>query len=76
MIQLQESTPSERAAAITYQLCQGASFTLAEIAQHSGITKPNAYKMMLKISRAVPATTDDKGRWYIPQDDENQISRY
>jgi len=55
---------TERAAAVSWQLADGAKMTTREIAEHSGLKLRGTYYMMLKLSRVLPIALDEIGRWH------------
>ena len=55
---------TERAAAVSWQLADGARMTTREIAEHSGLRLRGTYYMMLKLSRVLPIALDEWGRWH------------
>lgn len=62
---LLESTPTERAAYITYMLARGKALTAAEVARRTNITERGAQKMMARLSRTLPLYQDADYQWRI-----------
>lgn len=74
---IRESTPTERAALLTYQLLTGQQMTTTEAAQLLQVSQRTAQRMLSLISRTVPVYRDDiSGRWVADDGDGAQISPY
>lgn len=73
---LQETTPQERAALLTYRLAAlGEQMTTAEAAQLLDVSQRTAQRTLNRLSRAIPIERDGlTGRWYCAGD--VQISPY
>lgn len=63
-MQITESTPTERAALLTYHLLTGQQMTTVEAAQLLQVSQRTAQRMLALISRTVPIYRDElSGRW-------------
>lgn len=51
---LNDYTPAERYAAVTYRLAQGEAFTTRAVSSEFGISKCGALRLLDRISRVVP----------------------
>lgn len=63
--QVDYMTAQEKAAKVTFQIVSGDTPTTGEIGERFGMTYQGAYSMMSKVSRVVPMTTDEGGRWRV-----------
>ncbi len=61
-------TAYERAAYITYLLCQGGAYTAAEVAYRTGLQVRQAQYLLLDISRMVPIYRETDGKWQLLTD--------
>jgi len=71
-----ESTPTERAAQVTYWLANGRSLTTAEVAESLQISQRTAQRLFTAVSRTIPCYRDDDGRWRLSEDPIAEISPY
>lgn len=77
MTLLLESTPTERAAMITYWLANGRSLKTAEVAESLRVSERTAQRLVVSVSRVLPIYRDDLGFWRLAGDDEQvSISPY
>jgi len=61
-----EFTPQERAAVLTWHLCQGGVLTAEQAAKMTGLQYPrSASKLLGRLSRVLPITCTEKGVWHI-----------
>ncbi len=56
---------TERVALVAWSLVLGTALTTREIADLTGLTWGGAYRMLYRISRALPLYQDDDGRWAL-----------
>jgi predicted DNA-binding transcriptional regulator YafY len=74
---LTETTPTERAAILTYWLVSGRPVTTADAADQLDITQRTAQRLLNTIARTVPIIRDDNtGAWIILESESQQISPY
>lgn len=59
-----ELVARQRAALITYLLCQGATLSTSDVARVTGLGWRGAYDLMATISGVIPVTCD-LAHWYI-----------
>jgi predicted DNA-binding transcriptional regulator YafY len=71
---LLESTPTERAAQVTYWLANGKRLTTADVAESLQISQRTAQRLFTSVSRVLPVYRDDSGYWMI--EDTVTISIY
>lgn len=57
-----EYVTTERISVIVWQLAEGEALTTAQVAELAGISHDGAYKMLQKMSRAIPILCFD-GEW-------------
>lgn len=76
MLLLQESTPTERAARITFLLVRGRELTAQEAADLFNVHISTAYRTLNAISRHVPIYRDETGVWRLLEPLEESISPY
>ena len=74
---LQEATPTERAATLTYALACGRALTTQEVAALCDLTDSGARRLVYRVSRVLPVARAD-GRWFMISDNapHNNISLY
>lgn len=59
-----ESTPTERAALVTYWLLNGRELSVRDVAESLQVSPRAAQRLFASISRTVPCyRDDDDGRW-------------
>lgn len=64
MVDNEKSTPTEKAAEVTYLIIQGQEMTTSDVAERFGTTWQGADKLMNKVSRRVPIYKDERDtRW-------------
>jgi len=66
---LLESTPTERAAQVTYWLANGKRLTTADVAESLQINQRTAQRLVVSVSRVLPIYRDDEGFWRLAADD-------
>lgn len=78
MLLLTESTPTERAALLTYWLASGRELTTVDVADNFQVSQRTAQRLFTVISRAIPIYRDDEtGLWRMADDGSSySISPY
>lgn len=71
-----ESTPTERAALVTYWLTTGRELTTSDVAESLQVSQRTAQRLFTAVSRTIPCYRDDDGRWRLSEDPIGQISPY
>ena len=74
-----ESTPTERAAYVSYLLARGRTLTTNEAAELTGVSVRAMQIMLNKMARTIPIYREDNGRWTaLPEEDAGtmQISPF
>ena len=69
MTYITESTPTERAAIVTYWLVSGRELSTADVAENLQVSQRTARRLFTAVSRAVPIYRDEAGLWRILEDD-------
>ncbi len=59
-----ELIPTERVALVAVDLALGGTVTTTFLAAQLGISRSGAWRMLTKLSRVLPITSDDDERWY------------
>jgi hypothetical protein len=59
-----ELIPTERIALVAAALALGGTVTTTFLAAELGITRSGAWRLLTKVSRVLPITSDDDERWY------------
>lgn len=72
---MNETTPTERVARLTYVMTLGRSMTTREAAELLEVSVRTAQRTFAAISRTVPLIREDDGRWAVV-DDRVKISPY
>lgn len=68
-------SPTERAAALAYEFAHGRAYTARRISERYGISTRGAYKLVNRISRAIPLY-EDGGVWRVLVADCDKRARH
>lgn len=69
-----ESTPTERAALLTYWLSMGQELTTAEVAENFQVSQRTAQRLFAAVSRTVPIYRDEATGFWRLMDEERPFS--
>lgn len=62
---LDELTPQERAARVTWAIAQGETMSTQQVATLAGMSERGARWLMARLSRVLPVFQDDSGLWRV-----------
>lgn len=61
----QDFSAYEKAALVTWHLCQGEGVSTDDVARLTGLHRSNAWRLMVHLSRVLPVIRDDEEIWQV-----------